>query len=326
VGDRVAAGQVLGFVEPPLAASDLAQLRALDLQYQSLDLEIDLKALEVSRALNEAEARLAFATKESARIANLRAEGLSTVQQHDQAQQNLAVAKADEQSARTTRESLERLLASRASQVRDREAKTVRLPLVAPIAGVVVSAASVVGESVHPDDELFRLIDTGSVWIEGRISEFDLARVPREPTATLVVAALESRGIDVLRTGGRMLHIAPIVDASTRTLVIRYQMPNADGLLKAGMLATLLLETSKSSVVVAIPEGAVVLNQGLATVYVMLEGELFQKRELEIGIRDAGYVEVRSGLRSGERVATHGAYAVKLAALSPAAFGPGHAH
>jgi len=326
VGDRVSAGQVLGFVEPPLAASDMAQLRALDLQYQSLDLEIDLKALEVSRALHEARARLAFAEKENTRIANLRAEGLSTVQQQDEAQQNLAVAKADEFASRSTRESLERLLASRANKVQDREAKSVRLPLVAPIAGIVVDVGSVVGESVHAADELFRLIDTGSVWIEGRISEFDLPRVPSEPNATLIVPALGDRTLDVRHAAGRMLHIAPLVDAATRTLLIRYEMPNSDGLLKAGMLTTLLLETQTASEVIAIPEDAVVLEQGLPVAYVMLAGELFQKRELELGIQDGGYVEVRSGLRAGERLATRGAYAVKLAALSPASFGPGHAH
>jgi cobalt-zinc-cadmium efflux system membrane fusion protein len=77
---------------------------------------------------------------------------------------------------------------------------------------------------------------------------------------------------------------------------------------------------------VAIPTEAVVMDQGLPTAYVMLEGELFQRRDLELGARDGDWVEVVRGVERGERVATRGAYLIKLAALSPASFGAGHAH
>jgi multidrug efflux pump subunit AcrA (membrane-fusion protein) len=58
----------------------------------------------------------------------------------------------------------------------------------------------------------------------------------------------------------------------------------------------------------------------------MLEGETFQRREVTLGIRDNGWIEVVSGVAEGERVATRGAYAIKLASLSPASFGHGHGH
>jgi len=92
------------------------------------------------------------------------------------------------------------------------------------------------------------------------------------------------------------------------------------------MLAELEIATGSVEAAVAIPTEAVVMDQGLATAYVMLEGELFQKRELGLGVKDGGMVEVLRGLEPGERVATRGAYIVKLAALSPASFGAGHAH
>ena len=54
--------------------------------------------------------------------------------------------------------------------------------------------------------------------------------------------------------------------------------------------------------------------------------EAFQRRDLEVGIRDNGFVQVVSGIKEGERVATKGPYAVKLSSLAPAAFGHGHGH
>jgi cobalt-zinc-cadmium efflux system membrane fusion protein len=58
----------------------------------------------------------------------------------------------------------------------------------------------------------------------------------------------------------------------------------------------------------------------------MLAGELFQRRELELGVRDGERFEVLQGIAPGERVATRGVWVVKLAALSPTSFGAGHAH
>jgi membrane fusion protein, heavy metal efflux system len=92
------------------------------------------------------------------------------------------------------------------------------------------------------------------------------------------------------------------------------------------MLADVTITTERTSAPVAIPLAALVSEQGRPTAYVMLAGELFQKRELTLGLRDEGFVEVRGGLAAGERVATRGANSVRLAALSPASFGHGHAH
>jgi multidrug efflux pump subunit AcrA (membrane-fusion protein) len=92
------------------------------------------------------------------------------------------------------------------------------------------------------------------------------------------------------------------------------------------MLAEMAIATVEHAAPVTIPTEALVIDQGMPTVYVMLEGELLQKRDLELGVKDGNAVEILRGLKPGERVATRGAHLVKLAALSPAAFGPGHAH
>ena len=77
---------------------------------------------------------------------------------------------------------------------------------------------------------------------------------------------------------------------------------------------------------VAVPIEAVTDEAGQNVVYVMLGGESFERRILRLGIRDGGYVQVKSGLEPGERIVTRGAYLVRLAAASPAEAGHGHAH
>ena len=310
-GQLVEAGQVLAMVEPPLSASDLAQLDALELEFQ-------LKALDVVRAASESEVQLRFAERESARLANLRAQGLSTQQELDQAARDLALAQGAAQSAGATKKALDELLARRGSA----QGSARRLPLVAPITGTVTAAPRVAGETIVSSEQVFHILDSSQLWIEGRVSEFDLARIGRNPAARATFPALPGSELDL----GASSYSSPRIDPVSRTLVLRYEVANTSGELRAGLLAELGIATESAQAAVAIPREALVHDQGTPTAYVMLEGELFQKRELELGIEDGGYVEVRKGIALGEHVATRGAHVVKLAALSPTSFGPGHQH
>ena len=312
-GEEVKEGQVLGFVEPPLAAPDLAQL-------QALNLEFDMKALEVVSAVTRTQTKLQFAERERERVARLRERGLSTQQQLDEADRDLALARSEEASARTTKEALDRLIERRSGPA-------LRIALVSPLHGTVVSMGHVQGESVGGNEALFRVLDASRAWVEGRVSEFDLPFVKAASGGTVTFAALPGERFDVARReGGAPFFLAPVVDAASRSVVIRCELARPSPDLRVGMLADLEIAIAELDAAVAIPAEAVVMDQGTPTAYVMLDGELYQKRELELGIRDGDLVEVRHGLAAGEHVATRGAYVVKLAALSPASFGPGHQH
>jgi biotin carboxyl carrier protein len=317
-GDSVEAGQVLGFVEPPLGAADMAQL-------QALQLELELKSLEVVRALSEARTRLDYATREHDRIARLRESGLSTAQALDESVRNLEVARSDLEGARAAGESLERLRAARAGPAGEPANPAGRFPLASPLRGTLVAVGRLQGQSVEPSDELFRILDPSRVWIEGRVSEFELHLVSESSSGAVTCAALPDARFAV---GGaeKPLRILPTIDPVSRTAGLRCEIPSEGGSIKPGMLAQLEIATARVEAVIALPLEAVVLDQGLPVAYVMLEGELFQKRDLELGLRDGEYVEVRKGIAAGERVAARGAYVIKLAALSPSSFGPGHAH
>ena len=318
-GERVEAGQALAFVEPPLGAAELAQLQALELQF-------DLQALEVLRAEGEASARLRFAERERERIANLRAEGLSTQAQLEQAEQALALSRAGLEAAGRLQASLDRLRRTRGAPADSQAGAPVRFALEAPIAGTVVELLGVPGVPVEPGQPVLRILDRSRLWVEGRVSEFDLARIGGAPAAVARFPALPARSYALQGIADGRPYIGAEVDPESRTLLVRYALENPEGSVRPGMLAELQISTREHEARVSIPLEAVILDQGLPTAYVMLEGELFQRRDLELGTKDGEFVEVLSGLEPGERVATRGAYIVKLAALSPASFGAGHAH
>ncbi|MBI4582369.1 MAG: efflux RND transporter periplasmic adaptor subunit [Planctomycetes bacterium] len=340
VGDRVEAGQVLAMIEPPLPLTEAIQLSANQAQIRTLETELALrsfemhsKALEVERSIVQARTRLDFARRAFDRAARLREQGAGSEAQREQAEEELRLAQAEHDSAfavqKLYQESLAQLPRLRPT-TRPEEANVsvsqMHMPLRAAISGTIISAEHIEGEHIDAHQEVFRIVNTDHVWVLAHISEFDLAEVGPTPDATLTLAAYPDRSLDITASGGRLVNIGTVVDLESRTVPIRYELPNKDGLLRVGLFADVHLATKRAADVIAIPEEAIVLDAGRPTVYVMLEGETFQKRELTLGIRDQGFVEVTSGINEGERVATRGAYEIKLASLSPESFSHGHAH
>ncbi|WP_258808105.1 efflux RND transporter periplasmic adaptor subunit [Pseudidiomarina sp. CB1] len=76
----------------------------------------------------------------------------------------------------------------------------------------------------------------------------------------------------------------------------------------------------------AVPVSAVIRQEGKDVVFVHTSGETFARREVELGIRDGAWIEVKRGVTAGERVVSTGAYDVRLAAIGGEEIGHGHAH
>lgn len=89
---------------------------------------------------------------------------------------------------------------------------------------------------------------------------------------------------------------------------------------------TVHVETSKVEDAVVIPESALVEEGDQLVAFVMISGETFDKRDLQVGARDSGRVQVLEGIREGERVVTKGAYAIRLSTLTGVIPAHGHAH
>ena len=88
-----------------------------------------------------------------------------------------------------------------------------------------------------------------------------------------------------------------MVDADSRTVAVRYEIPNPEHQLRIGLFVDVGIETAQTNETLAIPESALVDEDGRPTVYVQVDGESFQKRDVELGIRDGDFVEVKQGLQ-----------------------------
>jgi membrane fusion protein (multidrug efflux system) len=108
---------------------------------------------------------------------------------------------------------------------------------------------------------------------------------------------------------GKVVSIDSRVDPTSRSVIARAELPNPDGLLKPGMFLTVRLKEKRTAVVM-ISEQALVPEEGRQFVYVVVGGRA-QKREITIGRRSPGKVEVVTGLTPGETVVVEGTQKVR---------------
>jgi Cu(I)/Ag(I) efflux system membrane fusion protein len=113
-----------------------------------------------------------------------------------------------------------------------------RMPIVAPIGGVVVRKNVVEGQYVAEGDPLFEIADLSHVWILAQVYEDQVGLVK---VGQPVEATVEAYPGEVFK--GRVAFRDPALNPATRTMNVRYDLENADGRLQPGMFATVTLRT-----------------------------------------------------------------------------------
>lgn len=182
-------------------------------------------------------------------------------------------------------------------------------PLIAPLSGTVIERRAVIGELAKPEDRLFVVADLSRVWVEANVPEGQLAHVRTGALAQASVAAYPDQVFP-----GKVNVVGAVFDKDTRTAKAIIELNNAKGLLRPNMFANVAIQTGETRELLAVPELAVTLVQGVPTVFVR-EGQGFEARPVELGERLGGKVVIKSGLAPGEDVVTEGVYALKARML-----------
>ena len=121
---------------------------------------------------------------------------------------------------------------------------------------------------------------------------------------TAATAGLPDREFD-----GMVTNIDSRVDPVTRSITVRAELPNPEGVLRPGMFMTVRLQGEVAPALL-VPEGAIVPEQGHAYVFVVENG-VAVRREVKLGKRRPGDVEIVDGLKEHERVVVEGTQNVR---------------
>jgi Cu(I)/Ag(I) efflux system membrane fusion protein len=173
------------------------------------------------------------------------------------------------------------------------------IPWLAPQDGEILERNAVNGMRAAPGDVLFRIADHLLVWVVIDVAERDLPRVAVGTNVTVRPRALAGQAF-----GGTVALIYPHLNAATRTARIRVEVPNPDELLRPEMYIDAEIEAGTPAPVLAVPESAV-LDSGSRQLVLVDKGDgRFEPREVKLGRRGGGFVEVTQGVSDGEAVVT----------------------
>jgi Cu(I)/Ag(I) efflux system membrane fusion protein len=110
---------------------------------------------------------------------------------------------------------------------------------------------------------------------------------------------------------GKVIYVYPFLSEGTRQAKVRLEFDNANGQLKQGMFANITLTSTLAEERVLAPQAAIIDTGKRKMAFVSLGEGKFEPREVQTGIETEGaMVEVRDGLRPGERVVTSGQFLI----------------
>jgi membrane fusion protein (multidrug efflux system) len=178
----------------------------------------------------------------------------------------------------------------------------------APFAGVAGQRSVSLGDYVNNGSRLLSLQTVNPQHATFQVPERYADQLRLNQRVLFRVAALAGRDFD-----GVVDFVDPVVQLPGRTIAVKALVKNPRRTLQAGMFIEARLETAMRPAATVIPEDAVSPMQGSMWVWVVAGGKA-ERREVTLGVRSPGYVEVVKGIEPGDQVVVGGAER-----LSPAA-------
>ena len=235
--------------------------------------------------------------------AQLRAQVAQLEAQRDLAQQALARAKDLAQQNASSAADLEKAEAEARSAQAQYDLQRIRLERTtvrAPFAGVVGQRYVSLGDYVTSSSKLVSLHTVNPQRAAFQVPERFARDLKAGQDVSFRVAAIPGR--DFI---GQVDFVDPVVQLPGRTILVKARVPNPARLLQPGMFIEAHLVTAVRPKAIIIPEEAVVPAEGANAVWVVVEGKA-NRRQVELGVRTPGFVEVTKGVNSGEQVVVGG--------------------
>ena len=259
--------------------------------------------------LQRLEAAAALAKRNFERAQSLLELKAASVQQVDQARQDLVAAEAAVKSARTEVE--------RSTDVLEDDLRVPleptpgneeadQVPILAPAAGYVLERNVTQGRTIAPGQDAFVIGDLSHVWMLASVRQDNLSqlKVGQPVTVTLPGVADE-------RFNGKIANLGQEFDPTTRVMQVRIVLTNAQQRLRPEMLANAEIPVGEKTSVLVVPSDAVQQINGQDVVFVRSAPDKFTVRPVRVGLTADGRTPVLEGLKSGEQVVVHGSFTIK---------------
>lgn len=171
----------------------------------------------------------------------------------------------------------------------------------APVDGEIQRKMVNTGSYVEAPTPVFAIVNNQRIELEALIPASELGQVRGGMRVTFKVSSFPDKTFE-----GRIVELAPAVDAESRSAKVRIQVPNPTGLLKTGMFAEGEILTGVTKSAIVIPSTAVHRdeNQAAQGVVFVIENGRAVRRKVMVGREYDGTVEISAGLKPGDVLIT----------------------
>jgi len=281
----------------PLARIDLAETEAFTKRAEA--------AVVATKAqLAQSQVALVRAEREEARSLKLKESGLATQQAVDDSRTETAAARARIDSSKAQIRVAE-------EEVHQTKARFAKGLVTAPLDGVVALRDVNVGDlasDAAAGKPIFRVVDNRILNLTVTVPSVDSSRVKVGQPLEFSVDALPGKTFN-----GKVMFLNPELNATDRSLKVVAEVQNQPELLKGGLFAKGRIVTGKRGGVVQIPRGVLAgydTVQQSATLFVA-DGQLTRLRKVKTGTVSGDQVEIREGLKAGEKYVARGGFTLR---------------
>ena len=171
--------------------------------------------------------------------------------------------------------------------------------LYAPFDGTVIHKQVTEGEKINSGSPLLRIADLRNLWLMADVYEYELSKIKVGSAADIRFNFLPGKIFK-----GKVSFIYPTLDAKTRTVKVRIDMPNYNNELKTSMFATIKIKGEDLGNYPVVPEDAII-RSGQNNIIILALGEgKFRPVDVKLGNYADGYYQVLDGLTDGNKIVT----------------------
>ncbi len=285
LGDRVRRNQVLAKIEDREIVEQVRQAEA---------------ALEVSKAtIRQREADLKVTEVNFERSKNLYGRQLLAKQALDDAESRYLAAEAQLDLSKAQQGQTE-------SRLDELKINLQNTNVISPVDGFVSKRTMDPGAMVSQNIPIASVVDISKLRLVANVIEKDLRLVNVGDKAVVEVDAYPGE-----KFYGKIARVSPVLDPSTRTAPMEVEVPNSENKLKPGMYARINLTIEDLKGILVAPKNSIVDFDSKRGVWRPNDENRAKFFAVELGIEDADQIEIKSGLKEGDRIVTTGATAVK---------------
>ena len=168
----------------------------------------------------------------------------------------------------------------------------------APFTGLVAERLVSVGDYVTKGMKVAIVVKVTPLRVQLTVPEQFVSAVKAGAPVTFQVDAFPGREFT-----GTVRYVSPTLEANKRALTVEAVVPNQSGDLKPGLFATARIEQPERTPAVMVPTSAVQTTAGTSRVYVVSNGTV-EERIVTVGQQADAFIEIATGLKAGEQVAT----------------------